>query len=296
MYQLSQLFDSPLRDGTFLWTQFAGTAQENSICFASSERYFKLACGNDAISAIVTTPQLARNAVTSKGLVVVDEPEEVFYRLHNDLIAEHCMRVPIEPGLHPTARIHPTAYVDKYTQVGANVEVAPGAVVMSGSVLKENVVVGPNAVIGGDGHFFKRFGTTLLNIRHAGGVWLEAGVHVLAGAVVSRSLHPDFTRIGANSVVSVKCHVGHGCIIGERTILAGSSQISGYSKIGSDAWIGPGAVVGNLLQIGDRARIEVGSVVVQNVSEGSRVSGNFAISHSANMIDFARSRRGGRRG
>lgn len=290
MYRLSDVVQSPALDAEFAQTQFANTDYPNSLCFAKG-KYLAVANENPNITAIVTTPDLASEVVAGKGLVVADDPEQLFYELHTQLTKHHAMRPALTPGIAKSAHIHPTAVIDAYCQIGANVEVGPGAVIAAGSLLEDGVVVGPNAVVGADGHFFKRFGDNLVPVAHAGGVWLKAGSHVLAAAVVSKSLHTDFTIIGSQSVVSVKSHVGHGCVIGDRTIIAGATQISGYTQIGDDGWIGPGVTVGNLLKIGNKVSIEAGSVLVESLPDGARVSGNYAVSHSINMMEYARKRR-----
>lgn len=290
MYCLSKFVHSPAKDASFAQTQFANTDVPQSLCFVM-RKYLKIANENANISAIITTPDLAPEVAPSKGLIVAENPEQKFYQLHNCLAKKHQMRPPLKPGISENAKIHPSAVVDAYCQIGADVEIGPGAVIASGSLLDEGVVVGPNAVVGADGHFFKRFGNDLVSVTHAGGVWLKTGAHILASAVVSKSLHTDFTTIGSQSVVSVKSHVGHGCVIGDRTIIAGSAQISGYTQIGNDGWIGPGVTVGNLLKIGNNVSIEAGSVLVESLSDGARVSGNYAVSHSLNMMEYARKRR-----
>ena len=140
-------------------------------------------------------------------------------------------------------------------------------------------------------NFYKKYNDGMFKVLHAGGVWLQESAQVLAGAVVSKSLHTDYTIIGAESVISIKSHVGHGCIVGKRSIVAGNAQISGYTKVGDDVWIGPSATVGNLLTIGNNVCIEIGSVVVANLADGERVSGNYALSHSKNMMNYVRMKR-----
>jgi UDP-3-O-[3-hydroxymyristoyl] glucosamine N-acyltransferase len=76
--------------------------------------------------------------------------------------------------------------------------------------------------------------------------------------------------------------------VGRRCILAGSTQVSGYSTIGDNVWIGPSAVIGNKLSIGTGARIEIGSVVVDDVPPGRTVSGNFAYDHLRRVRAYAR--------
>jgi UDP-3-O-[3-hydroxymyristoyl] glucosamine N-acyltransferase len=294
MHRLSDFFERTERDGSFLQTQFANSSQPGSVCFVAADKYLRQVNGNPAIACVVTTEALAGNVDVAKGLAISPTPEKAFYQLHNRLVSEFQMRPKLEPFVDPSARIHPSAYVDKYVCIGPEVVVEPGAVVLGGTILKRGALVGPNAAIGADGHFYKRYDGHIFRVLHAGGVVLEQNAQVLSGGVVSKALHTDFTVIGLESVVSIKAHVAHGCKIGHRCIIAGNAQVSGYTEMDNDVWIGPSATIGNLLKIGEGASIEVGSVIIENLDAGRRVSGNFAIDHRSNMMDFARKRRRGR--
>ncbi len=291
MHSLCDFFERVERVGRFQQTQFANTSQQGSLCFVATEKYLHQANENSAITCVVTTDALAGKVDASKGVVAAFMPEKVFYQLHNRLVSEFHMRPLLKPLIDSSARIHPAAHVGDYVSIGPNVEIAPGAVVLDGTILKQGVVVGPNSVIGADGHFYKRYDGHIFRVLHAGGVVLEENVQVLAGGVVSKALHSDFTIIGEESVVSIKAHIGHGCRVGCRSIIAGNAQVSGYSDVGNDVWIGPSATVGNLLKIGEGASIEIGSVAIESIDTDRRVSGNFAIDHHANMMGFVRKRR-----
>lgn len=289
---MSEFFKHTERDGIFSQTQFANSAQQESVCFVAAKKYLHQVNENPAISCVMTTEELAGGVDSAKGLAISPTPEKAFYQLHNRLVCEFQMRPALEPFIDPSARIHPTAHVDEYVSIGPDVEIESGAVVLDGSILKQGVLVGPNAVIGADGHFYKRYDGHIFRVLHAGGVMLEQGAQVLAGGVISKALHTDFTVVGSESVVSIKAHVAHGCKIGHRCIIAGNAQVSGYTEVGNDVWIGPSATVGNLLKIGKGASIEVGSVAIESLDAGRRVSGNYAIDHRTNMMNYARKRRG----
>ncbi len=292
MYKLSDLIDCVDRDGIFQQTQFPNTAQQNSICFVAAEKYLPQVNGNPAISCVVTSESLAESIDRIKGLVISSHPEIDFYELHNRLVKDFNMKPPLEPFVDPSAEIHPTAHVDEMVYIGSAVEIGPGAVVLNGSILHQGVFVGPNAVIGADGHFYKRYNGHVFRVNHAGGVIVKNNAQILAGSVVSKALHTDFTVVGEESVVSVKAHIGHGCKIGDRCIIAGNAQVSGYTEVANDVWIGPSATVGNLLKIGEGVSIETGSVVISSVDEQQRVSGNFALDHRVNMMSYVRKQRG----
>lgn len=290
MYRLSDVLedDQPLiRDAEFKQTDFASSVMPKSLCFAAALKYLRSANDNPNISAIVTTPELADAVDADKGVVADEKPEQLFYSLHNRL-ANEGMGPEIAFGVDSTAQIHPSAVISPKAYVGPGVTVSAGAVIEDHVHLDEGCWIGPNAVVGASGHFYKRFEGRLVRIEHAGGVWLSRGVQVLSGAIVSKSLHPNFTKVGEESVVSVQAHVGHGCEVGSRTILAGNVQLSGYTIVGDDVWIGPGSVISNLIKIGDGAQIQIGSVVVSDVASKAAVSGNFAESHRKRILEHAR--------
>lgn len=287
-YQLDGLVSDVVRDGGFRQTGFSGSAMEGTLCFVVAEQYLKEANANRNVTAVITNGTMADRVRTDVGLAVVADPMRVFYELHNMLAREQGMAPEMTYGVAASAGIDPSAIVAERCFIGERVVIGPGAIIEAHSHLADDVVVGPGAIVGCVGHFFKKFGDGMFRVEHTGGVRLEQGVEVLAGAIVSRAVHPDFTVVGEKSVISVGAHVGHGCRIGKRTIVAGRAQISGYTIIGDDVWIGPSAVVGNLRRIGDGARVELGSAVVTDVPGGRHVSGNFAYDHVRRLRQNAR--------
>ncbi len=288
-YKLSEMLEKQhiAQDGSFAQTQFSNTLMPASLCYAASKFYLQQAMENENISCIITTPELS-SINSSKGFVLVENPEEIFYKLHNQIFQEGLMHPQMKFGIDPSAKIHETAVVSDKVWIGKNVEICANTIIEPFSHLADNTFIGPGAIIGACGHYYKRFADKLFNVQHAGGVWLENGVQVLAGAIISKSIHCDFTTIGEESIISVHAHVGHGSSVGKRCTIAGNVQISGYAKLGNDVWVGPSATIGNLRVIGNEAKIETGSVVVKDVAAGERVSGHFAVPHHKNLRDFAR--------
>ena len=275
------------RDAVFRQTQFANADAVESICYVKTVKYLHEANANAAIAAVITGPDLADQVDPAKGLAIVDDPECAFYELHNRLFLEHGMAPEMTFGVAPGARVHTTAVVSEKCYIADGAEVGPGAVIEPYSFVGPGVMVGPGAVIGACGHNSKKFDGRMFRVAHAGGVRLEEGAQVLAGAVISKAVHTDMTIVGKGTVVSVRAHIGHGCRTGRNCIIAGGAQISGYTTLGDNVWVGPGAVIGNLLSIGADARIELGSAVVRDVAPGEVVSGNFAYSHVRHVRDHA---------
>ena len=279
-------FAQVVRPGRFCATGFADLASvQDTLSCALEQRYLDQAVANAAVSAIITTPALAPDLLTDidaagrddLAVLCADDAQRAFYLIHNALISDHGLCAPLRPGIHPDTQIDPTAIVDPHVQIGSQVSIAAGAMIGRGTILDAGVHIGPGALVGVDGHFSKRFGGELLRIRHAGGVRIGARSQVLAGAIVQRALHSDFTQIGTDCVIAPGAQIGHGVSIGDGSTLTGGVIVAGYTRIGRDVWIGPGAVIRNLTEIGDNARIDIGAVIATPVPARGHMAGFFAL-------------------
>jgi len=291
VFKLSDHLAHIERDGGFSQTQFANTVMPSSLCYVGKERYLNQANNNPNISCLVVPEVLAPKVSLDKGCAVENRPEQAFYQFHNYAYLSGKMAPNMLFMKSKDATIHPTAVVSNRTYIGARVKIGAHAVIEDYCYIGNDVVIESSAIIGSSGHYYKQYGGRLFRVEHAGGVWLESGVQVLAGAVISKSLHADFTIVGKDTVVSINAHVGHGCKVGERCTITGNVQVSGYTTIGNNVWIGPSSTIGNLLTIGDNSRIEIGSVVIQDLPPNSRVSGNFALNHKLNVREYTYKKR-----
>ena len=82
------------------------------------------------------------------------------------------------------------------------------------------------------------------------------------------------TKIGSNTWLMKKVHVGHDCLIGSGCELAPNATLGGEVEVGNNVRIGLGAVVRPRVKIGDGARIGAGAVVVSDVPDGQVWVGN----------------------
>ena len=280
-FQASAVFgDACQRDAAFRNTDFAHGDSEQILCLAMGKKYVKVANDNPNVSCVVTLPELAGELRSDVGVVVADQPDQVFYTAHNQLFDVGGFRIAFPDFADPSAEIHPTAVIEPGCWIGANVVIGAQAVIHTGTLIEDDVTIGAGALIGIEGHFTKRFEGRAVPVRHAGGVRIGKASTVAAGGLVQRALHQTMTEIGTQTFLAPAVHISHGVRVGDHCTIAGSSQIAGYTTIGNEVWIGPSCVVGNLLTVGDRSRIEIGSVVVKSLAEGSRVSGFFAGPHT----------------
>ena len=122
------------------------------------------------------------------------------------------------------------------------------------------------------------------------------------GAEFTSLIHPtasisDYTKIGKGlvmypySTIGVNAEIGdyvtvsggiaHDNIIGDYVTLSGGATLSGHVTVGETAFLGAKSIVAPDIKIGKNAFVCVGSVVIRNVRDNTRVIGN-----PARRIDF----------
>lgn len=281
-------FINCIRDSNVSHTYYSNCSIPNSVCFVLNLEYLKIANSNNNIVAIITTKELSEDVCQDKGLVVSENPKKDFFYLHNELLKNGLNHLEVKNSIDPTAKIADTAKIYHNVSIGKNVLIEDFVVINSNSIIEDNTYIAQNVVIGARGMHNTLIDGEFLHVEDAGGVWIGSDCEILAGAVIQKSYFAEFVKIGNKSKISVGVKIGHGCTVGERTLIAGSSQVAGYNTIGNDVWIGPSSVISHGLNIGNRAQIKIGSVVVKDIKENEVVSGNFAYKHSQRLRNFAK--------
>jgi len=184
--------------------------------------------------------------------------------------------------IDPTASIAPKCVkIGDDCRIGANVTVLPY------SVLESGIVIGPGTVIGCDAGISIRKDGKDVRIRSAGGVLIHRGVNIHSLCSISRSIFGGYTEIGNETKLDNLVNIGQNSKIGVRCYFVACSATGSNTSIGNDVWVGPNAVVSDDVIVGDDAYITMGSVVVEDIASGRKVTGNFAIDHDK-FIEFMR--------
>jgi len=268
-------------------TGFVWTRQPGVVCLAMTRDYLAQAQRNPDVRAIVAPSSVADRSVDdTKALIVCDRADELFHHLHlSQAPAADMTRDRLE--IDDTANVDASALLRGHVRIGAGARIGPGVVISGPAWVGREASIEARAVIGCDGLYAK----TVLGVRrhmpHFGGVEIGDSSRILAGAVVVRSaIHGEVTRIGADACVGVLSNIGHDTTIGDGATISSNVVVAGRSTVGAHAWIGASATISNMVDIGERAEVRLGAVVLQDVPAGGDVSGNFARSHAANMRRF----------
>jgi UDP-3-O-[3-hydroxymyristoyl] glucosamine N-acyltransferase len=244
-------------------------------------RFTPVLTQNPDLSCVITTEELAPQVPEHIGVAIANDAKEAFYLLHEHLHQStefYWKDFPSE--IAPDACIHQSAFVaPQNVRIGSGTRVDPHAVILERSIIGSNVNIRSGSFIGGEGFEPKWVGKRHINVPHAGGVKIGDHVQVLCGAHIARAVFGGFTEIGDGSVVDALVHIAHNAKIGRNCEIAANTVVAGSTTIGDEVWIGPNACISSEVQIGNRAFISLGSVVIHAVPEGARVTGYFAFDH-----------------
>ena len=278
---------SLVRDGEFSDAGFASHRFARMLTFIESARFARQLTAAPHAACVLTTPELAPRMPDHVGIAVCDHPRACFVDIHNYLAEQtHFYWRDFPTIVDPAARIHPSAQIPPF-----NVIVGAGSVIEANAVVGERVLIGEHcivqsgAVIGAEGFQTDRSGGYFREMVHAGGVRLETGCKVFAGAVIARGVFREFTHIGAQARVGNGAFVSHNVGIGTRAFVGHGAVVNGNVNIGDSAWIGPGAIVANNLTIGPDVHVGLGSAVIRDLERNARVIGAVAVK-SDRMLRF----------
>jgi UDP-3-O-[3-hydroxymyristoyl] glucosamine N-acyltransferase len=288
--KLSNYFDVSqiIGDAEILATHYSNSNIKGTVTFAETEYFLKQALNNAFVVAVITKPELMEGVATNKAVVISKTPKKDFFNFHNFMYEQGCFNLVTETMISPEAVIAPTAVIKSNVIIEDNVVIDDYVVVESNSILKQGVYVGAYSIIGARGMHNTFVDDERVWVNDAGGVVLEQDVQVLSSATVQKSYFFEATKVGKRSIVSVQCNIGHGAVVGAETMIAGNAQLAGYVQVGNQVWVGPSVTVAHGLKIGDGAEILIGSTVINDISPGQKVSGNFAMNHLKNIRKFTR--------
>lgn len=270
-----------LRDAEFATLGLLSNQSSGSLVFLENEGWEEeLAVATPNVACVLTTARRAAEVPSGIGLAVAEKPRQAFYELHNRLVAAGFYWTPFATTIAGSAQVHPHAFVaERSVRIGERCIIEPNATILECTILEDDVIVRAGSVLGGEGFQVAALDGRLLPVRHGGGVRLERGVEIWNNSVVARAVFDGLTTVGEGTAIDNLVQIAHNVRLGRRNRLAAGAKIMGSVVSGDDVWFGPMCCVADGLRIGHRAHVTIGSVVTQDVPDGTRVTGNFAIDH-----------------
>lgn len=279
-------------------------AKEGEITFLAELKNIKHIKDSKASAIIVSKECEGAEELTSRNIIVVDEPRVAFAYIMDILRPEVLPEASVsaKAEIDPSAKIGSEVAIGAFAVIEAEVEISDNAVIYPGvyiargssigkaAVIHSNVsimentwigvavIIHSNSVIGSDGFGYTWDKDKYKKIPQRGSVKIEEGCEIGASVTIDRGTIGK-TVIEKGTKIDNLVHIAHNVVIGENSILAGQVGIAGSTKIGKRVQMGGQAGLIDHIEIGDDARIGAKAGVLGNVPEGATFSGLPAIPH-----------------
>ncbi|MCG3200818.1 MAG: UDP-3-O-acylglucosamine N-acyltransferase [Gammaproteobacteria bacterium] len=262
-------------------------AQAGDLAFLYNRRYRKFLSVTGA-SAVLLAPADAADCPVPA--LVMDNP----YLGYARAAALLAPKLPVSPGIHPSAHVDAAARVDASASIGphaileAGVEIGeqvviggssvigrdsrigdhtivrPGACLYHGVTVGRRCLIHSGAVIGADGFGFARDGTQWVKIPQVGGVHIGDDVEIGANSTIDRGALKD-TVIEDGVKIDNLVQIGHNVRIGAQSAIAGCTGIAGSTTLGRRCLIGGAVGIAGHIEICDDVTVLAKSGVHKSI-------------------------------
>lgn len=256
----------------------------NVLSYATNPLYIEVVMTNNAVKCLVIEREkllIYQRKLPNMTYIVCEKPEEVFYDIHDYLFyqTKFYEKYDFKSKIGHRCKIASSAIIENGVIIGDEVIIGDDTVIKCGTVIEKGCSIGCNNTIGNEGfQIIKRNGVNC-RIVHAGGAYLDEGVHVANNTCIDKALFEGATKIGKNTMIDSQCYVGHNVVIEEGVVVTAGCVLCGSSYIESDVWIGVNASILNRVRIGQGTKIGMGSVVTKEMPQNVVAYGNPARVH-----------------
>lgn len=222
---------------------------------------------------------LVANTASASGwrgsLICTENPRLGWIKFGNWLLEKRLVRQDRVPAVIPaTAVVHASAVVMEGVVLGKGVVIEPNAVIYPGVEIGDASVVRAGAVIGGMGFGYERDSVgSPIQMPHFAGVKVGRNVDVGANVCIARGVLTS-TVIEDDVKIDNLVHIAHNCVVKKGAFIIACAELSGGVVVGENAWVAPGVAIKQKIQVGDRATLGIGAVVLKDVPPDSVVVGN----------------------
>lgn len=293
--RLSDVFDSCeyVRDAAFETLGQSDSEHRATLAYCDSQFHLKRADANPAVSCIISTPELLPLAENTEGLIACDAPRQRFFELHRLLVENQWLEPETQGGIGENCTIHATACISAQARIGNNVHIGAYAVIHDHVEIGSYTFIDSGVQVGVEGLLYWTDSSgDRFHVRHQGGVRVGRHCALLSNSVIVRSVHRGLmTNVGNNCVIGIAANIGHEVQIGSNVIVSNHCVVARGVHVENHGHIGTSCIIREYVSIGAQAQVKPGSVVVDNVSAGQAVSGNYALSHGHHLREYLQAKK-----
>jgi UDP-3-O-[3-hydroxymyristoyl] glucosamine N-acyltransferase len=270
-----------------------GLTLAQMLVYVENKNFLEKAYKQKNVVGVVCPPELVNYVPAGVGIIVSSDPRACLNKIQSFIASKEGFQWEgFKTNISKSAKIHKTAVIsEKNVIINDDVQIGPNSVVYPRTVIEAGCQIGANSTVGCEGMQINIENGDLKRINQSGGVILRAGCTLLSNVCVVRATYGGFTQIGKNSMLDNLVHIAHDVSIGANVIVLACAEISGRVTIGRNSKIGMNATILNGLSIGKNCDVSLGAVVVQDVLDDEKVTGNFAIPHHQFRRNLIRSKK-----
>lgn len=198
--------------------------------------------------------------------------------------------------IHSTAIIDPKAELDSSVSVGAYSVIGPDVRIGANTVIESHVVVKGPTTIGENNHFYQMssIGEAPQDLKFDGEpteLIIGDNNRIREFCTLNRGTPTGgaVTRIGNDNLLMAYCHVAHDCDVKNNTVIANNTALAGHVVVNDNARLGGFTLVHQFTELGSYCFTSMGSVINQDVTPYTLVSGNYAKAIGINKVGLERS-------
>lgn len=263
-----------IRDYDFDNFARATTAVDGKKCmFVADKKYLK---GLDSsVAMVITTEEIADLLSEDIGVCLSDNPRGLFFELLSVYEKGEGLSK-FDTVIGNNCDISSTAIISPYNVViGDNVKIDDFVIIRPNTTIGDNVTIQSGAKIAEQDFNVYQYKGVTKQVYHNGKVVIGSNVLISSGVLIGQALYSyGKTAVGDNCFIGAGTCIGHNTEIDSGCEICGNSMLGGYSKIGKDVKIFMTVTIANTVKVGDKAVINMGSVVVRDVLDGKTMFGN----------------------
>ena len=271
-----------VRDGEFHNLGFLFDDLPDKLLFVEGQQFVSAARAAHGRRAILCPPELADFFPDVEGLATAREPRLAFFCLQQYLVGRDGLLLDEgSSAIHPSARIHPRAWIAEHdVSIGPNTLVDANAVIGERTQIGAGVHIRAGAVLGREGFQAAHYRGGIRQLAHGGGVLVEDSVQIFA----TRSLGPygvfrQMTTLGEHARIGNGAFVSHNVQVGRPVSSVRTAPSMATQPSVMTLRLAPAQLSNNLLNIGARAQVSLGAVVIRSVPPDTRVTSPTALEH-----------------
>lgn len=266
------------------------TRLPNRLVYAGAAKYLTDLDQHDGIAAVVVPVEIADQVPEKYGVAIAQDAHVAAIEIFEAMLTRSGFQWDDFPTrIASSAQVHPSAIIaERNVIIGERSQVDAGTVVRERSIIGDDCYIGALSVLGAEAFEMMPGSRPQRLMKQGGGVRMWNNSTVLNATMIVRATFGGFTEIREGACIDNLIHIAHDVDVGRDVSVVACAEVSGRVVLGDGSYVGPNATISNGLSIGNGATVTLGSVVVRDVPEDARVSGNFAVPHEK-WIQFVKS-------